>query len=205
MLVVSPNVLHRMTEYDGSAEKLALSFSLSADSPLLPTSGIDFLADTTPENVASALLFAEKESRKSALSAVLCENRLLEAIVLLLRMLGINEPRNAPCTKELPVLLTIAKQYISDNIEHAPTLGELAEYCHISEKQLSRIFLRHEGITAFDFIRLKRAEHARKLVADKSLSLRNISERMRFASEYYFNKFFKENCGLPPGAYRKMI
>ncbi len=205
MLVLPPDVLHRTSDFDVSAEKLALSFSLSADSPLMPVSDIGFSADKTPPDVLSALLFAEKERQSSAFSAVLCENRLLEAIILILRILGINEQKNALSEPEPSPVLTIAKQYISDNIEHSPTLCQAAQYCHISEKQLSRIFMRYEEMTAFDFIRQKRAERARELVSDKSLSLREISERLGFASEYYFNEFFKKNCGLPPGAYRKMI
>ncbi len=205
MLIIFPNVLHRMSDFDASAEKLALSFSLSSDSAILPISDIGFLADKIPSDVLSALSFAEKECRGSAVSAVLCENRLLEAIVLILRILGINEQKNVTSEPETSPVLTIAKQYISDNIDRAPTLGETAQYCHISEKQLSRIFMRYEKMTAFDYIRQKRAERARALVSDKAFSLREISERMSFANEYYFNEFFKKNCGLPPGVYRRMI
>ncbi len=205
MLIILPGVLHRMVHFDPSAEKLALSFSLSADSPLMPPPGVEFLADKTPPDVLAGLAFAGKEHRDSAVSALLCENRLLEVIVLILRLLGMTEQKNANTRQEPSPILAIAKQYISDNIEHGPTLGEVAQYCHISEKQLSRIFLRYENMTAFDFIRLRRAERARELVSDKSLSLRVISERMSFANEYYFNEFFKKSCGLPPGAYRKMI
>ena len=43
-----------------------------------------------------------------------------------------------------------------------------------------------------------------KMLADRSLSLKRISDIMNFNNEYYFNAFFKKWAGMPPGEYRKM-
>lgn len=42
------------------------------------------------------------------------------------------------------------------------------------------------------------------LLADASLSLKQVSMMMNFDNEYYFNAFFKKYSGMPPGEYRKM-
>ena len=39
---------------------------------------------------------------------------------------------------------------------------------------------------------------------ESELSLKEISERLNFANEYYFNTFFKKYSGMTPGEYRKM-
>ena len=40
----------------------------------------------------------------------------------------------------------LAKQYISDNVDSAPSVPEVAAYCHLSCRQLTRLFLQlHKG------------------------------------------------------------
>ena len=42
------------------------------------------------------------------------------------------------------------------------------------------------------------------MVAKSELTFKQISEAMGFASESYFNAFFKKHVGITPGAYKKM-
>ena len=43
-----------------------------------------------------------------------------------------------------------------------------------------------------------------RLISDMTLTLKEISDRMNFNNEYYFNAFFKKHIGMPPGTYKKM-
>jgi AraC-like DNA-binding protein len=99
----------------------------------------------------------------------------------------------------------LAKQYIEDNISHAPDVREVADYCGISTKQLTRLFKKFEDTSPGEYIIGKRVKHIEKLLADPSLSLKQISIIMNFENEYYFNTFFKKHSGMPPGEYRKML
>ena len=98
----------------------------------------------------------------------------------------------------------MATQYIQDNIEQAPTVSEVAAYCGVSERQLSRIFA-GEGQSPAEIIRAQRVRRIEELLADPSLSLKDIGDRMGFSDEYYFNAFFKKYAGMTPGAYRKTM
>ena len=102
-------------------------------------------------------------------------------------------------------VLTIAKQYIADNIERPFLVSDLAGYCYLSTKQLTRIFNEYEGITPGEYIKRERGIAVEKMLAESSFSLKQISEKMNFSNEYYFNEFFKKYSGMPPGEYRKMI
>jgi AraC-like DNA-binding protein len=84
-------------------------------------------------------------------------------------------------------------------------VGEVAKYCYLSTKQLTRIFNVYEGVSPGEYIIKARVAKIKKLISDKSFSLKQISDIMHFNNEYYFNAFFKKHSGLPPGEYRKML
>ena len=129
---------------------------------------------------------------------------MLELIIQILRLL-LSEVPETPVESEGDMRLYLAKQYVSDNICRAISVEELATYCHIGKKQLTRIFLCEEGCTVAEYVRRARCRHIEKLLADPSRTLSGISEEMHFCNEYYFNTFFKRHTGMTPGAYRRSI
>ena len=128
----------------------------------------------------------------------------MEILVCVFRLSGMEEKKNTQKQEE-NVYVSLAKQYIDNNIEMAPSVEEVSEYCYLSTKQLTRIFQRYEDISPGEYIKNRRSLKIEKLLADDSLSLKQISERMNFNNEYYFNSFFKKYSGMPPGEYRKML
>lgn len=101
--------------------------------------------------------------------------------------------------------LSDAKQYINDNIGFNISCTQVAQHCYLSVKQLSRIFVRHEGTTLMKYITKVKTEAAEQLLKDSNISLKEVSEKLGFSNEYYFNTFFKKNSGMSPGDYRKTI
>ncbi len=206
-LLIAPNVQHRALTFDEHTEKLALLFQYVSNPCFfqIPTS-FSHATRPIPAAVKEGLLFAEQESQhKTALAQRLTENRLLEILVLLFRSIGLKENTAVFQSPKIPAVLSLAIRYINDNIDCAPTVNEVANYCRLSERQLSRVFLQYEAKTVFEFIRSRRIERAKELLTDTTLSLSEISESMCFPSEYYFNQFFKSGYGMPPGAYRKTV
>ena len=91
--------------------------------------------------------------------------------------------------QEENVFISLAKRYIDDNIEMAPSVEEVSKYCYLSTKQLTRIFQRHEDISPGEYIKNRRISKIEKLLADDSFSLKQISETMNFNNEYYLSAF----------------
>jgi AraC-like DNA-binding protein len=106
---------------------------------------------------------------------------------------------------EIDLRVAMARQYIADNIELHPTIEEVAAYCYLGTKQLTRMFLCAEGMTLNAYIREQKIAHIRRLLSDSDLPLSEISDRMQFSSEYYFNTYFKSHTGMTPGKYRQMM
>ena len=135
----------------------------------------------------------------------LIANRLLETIILSLREAGAKEHKIEKSNYDEDSRVTLAKQYINDNIEFNLKISDVAAHCYLSTKQLTRIFNEYEDTPPGEYINKKRIELAQKYLNKDSYSIKQISELLNFTNEYYFNSFFKKHTGLPPGKYRKMI
>lgn len=207
-LLLPPYLKHRFIESEAHTVKYSLVFHFTPEQygkTILPDHYAPFFASAT-EEMLSGLHFIHAEfDRHKSISDILIENRVLECIFIYLRLLGLQEETAEPKDSASDVRLQLAKQFVSENIELNLTVENLAQYCHLSSKQLTRIFRQEEQITPLAYIKRQRLFYAKKLLANKTLSLREISEIMHFSSEYYFHTFFKKEEGMPPGAYRKMI
>ncbi len=200
ILFIPPNVHHQATGHQANTKKYAISFNAGNTSHIFsfPISDSSFTFKLS-DLISNGLNFINNEiCNWTQFSQELIENKLFEIIILLFRNIGIfGQQVNTPSIYA-PQLLHMAKQYILDNIELNPAVRDISLYCQISSKQLSRIFFQHENMSLFDYIRTQRIVHAQKLLQDKSLSIKEISEKMGFSSEYYFNKYFKQGYGMPP-------
>jgi AraC family transcriptional regulator len=83
----------------------------------------------------------------------------------------------------------------------APTLSELAAFCSMSPRQLTRGFRASRGCSLGDYISQIRIDTAKRLLAgDESIS--EISERLGFSSLANFSFAFRRGAGVPPRQYR---
>ena len=198
-LIISPNVVHKLISSAPNSEKYSITFNFNTDD--LPP----LFFGKIPERFLDNANFIESEcANKKEISPILIENSILENIITLLRLAGIKEKENTKTNDENSVI-TMAKEYIKDNIQSSPSVKDIASYCYLSEKQLTRIFNKNEGVTPNEYIIKIRILAIEKLLQENTLSLKEISEKMNFSSEYYLNAFFKKNYGMPPGEYRKML
>ena len=207
-LLIPPNKKHQLRQTQAPMRKYGLIFSLN----LSPAGSF---WETLPQRcvckeVPSALwesirmIRAEREHAKQT-SRVLIEGRTLEGVLLLLRTAGAVERKAQQPSSQENDGLEIAKQYIQDNLHTPLQVADVAAYCYVSTKQLTRLFARTESISPAAYIKREKIRYIQALLADASLSIREISERCGFPNEYYFNTFFKRYYGMPPGQYRKMI
>lgn len=203
-LLIPPELKHKMEEFAPDTEKFSLTFSAAHDSLFYGVKTYT-IAKTDAFFSDNFRYILEEKRSPSIFASRLIENRIFELAVRIARLCGIKAP--APIEDEYTDTdsrVSIVKQYINDNIELNLTASDVAAYCYLSTKQLTRIFLASEGQTPTQYIQKQRTKHIEKLLAT-SMPLREISELMNFSSEYHFNAFFKNHAGMPPGTYRKMI
>lgn len=198
-IILFPYVPHRAVRCETNIEKVGITFNFA--------SGIkarSFLSEADSRMLSNLKFVVSEAQNRTEISAFLIENSILEIIVGVFRMMGQKEDPRPPLAQETAVL-NLAKQYINDNIESFPSVSDVAEYCYLSTKQLTRIFNKQIALSPGEYIAKERIARIEKLLIENKLSLREISDRMSFSSEYYFNAFFKKHWGFPPGVYRKMM
>jgi len=206
LLLLPPLLTHRTTASAPGTEKFSIVFTVrkTAKMPLLVSDIKSVVCTQTPPqimNILNDVLCRHKPQNE--LDALLLENRVFEMVITLLRLSNARECTSPVLETDTDLRLTLAKQFIWDNIRLPLTVADIAAYTNLSEKQITRLFLQHDGIPPQKYIHTQRANMLAQLAADDTLSFREIAEQMHFSSEYYFNSFFKKHLGMPPGAYRK--
>ncbi len=95
--------------------------------------------------------------------------------------------------------------HIDLHIEENITLSSLSEISGYSDYYLSRQFKNETGHSIAQYISLKKIEVAKNYIETSDLSIREISEKLSFASETYFSTVFKKITGESPFKYRKNV
>lgn len=100
------------------------------------------------------------------------------------------------------MLLLRAKLFIRDNLERPITLASVADYLHVSERHISRIFAEgiHESFNGY--VRSTRIQHAKYLLKTTDLAIKDIAVKTGFATVHSFTRAFVREAGLPPARYR---
>lgn len=93
--------------------------------------------------------------------------------------------------------------YVNENFSD-PTLSvkKVADLFFYSEKYLSSLFVKNTGVKFTEYLNNLRVSHATTL-ADKKLSITEISARCGFSDPLYFSKVFKKITGKSPSEYVK--
>ena len=81
-------------------------------------------------------------------------------------------------------------------------LNTIAAQLLISPSYLSRNFTKIQGISLTSYLTKCRLENARRLLANTSLSIAEISEKSGYRDLFYFSKRFKNAFGISPSRYR---
>lgn len=100
------------------------------------------------------------------------------------------------------LLVRQAKLFIRDNLGEKLLARHVADYLHISERHLGRIFHSALGETFGSYLRKERVSLAAELLKSCQLSIKEIAERTGFGTVHYFTRVFNEEMGMTPARYR---
>ncbi len=82
---------------------------------------------------------------------------------------------------------------------------ELAMIGKVSYSGLRAAFQKSGQGTVHEHIQRARLDQARLLLADKRLSIKDVSGQLNFSSEFYFSHFFRHHTGMTPTDFRKHL
>ena len=95
------------------------------------------------------------------------------------------------------------EHYVSHHLGERITLKDLSAACHLSERQISRIFEEGFRMKMPDYIHKERVSRAMTLLTSSHYSINEIAVRLGYASQSHFSVAFKKYTGFTPGTFRK--
>ncbi len=205
-IVFIPTQSHRIEYYSSDFLKCSLSFLLGEDEAIyerlvLKNGHPIIFGDAIYESIR---YICEKSRQDTPYYDILLKNRMFEIIHTLAGKMDGKKAKNASLpTEQRDIRLFKAKQFIIDNPHVFIGCEDIAAYCGISSKQLSRIFMREEGMSLLAYIHKCKIDEAERMLAENKFSTREIGENLGFSSVYYFSRFFMKHAGMTPAEYRK--
>ncbi|MGG3839918.1 helix-turn-helix domain-containing protein [Paenibacillus thiaminolyticus] len=85
------------------------------------------------------------------------------------------------------------------------SLNAMADEFEMTSPYISAFFKKYGGRNITEYIAKLRVEEAKQLLADSRLTISDIAQRVGYASDVGFLRFFKKHEGVTPGKYREML
>lgn len=104
-------------------------------------------------------------------------------------------------TKELEAVKKI-KSYIDENFNKSISVKALSDLVLLSNSYLCHLFKKETGKTITAYTELIRIDHAKKLILDTKLHIKEIAYLSGFSDQNYFSRVFKKHTGQSPLAFR---
>jgi AraC-like DNA-binding protein len=107
--------------------------------------------------------------------------------------------------KDLPEPITRALDVLAADPYRDWGARELAAAAGVNYSSFRALFREHMHETVHEHLQQTRLDLAQLLLSDRRLRIKEIAERLHFASEYYFSNFFRKKTGIRPTEFRKHL
>ncbi len=104
---------------------------------------------------------------------------------------------------EIPAQLTALLGWIDRNYMVPLTVEQLAGRNCVSASTLSRLFRTHLGQSPMEYVIRQRMKHARQLLLENKLPIKEIAGRAGYHNALYFSSEFRRVSGLSPREFRR--
>lgn len=102
----------------------------------------------------------------------------------------------------IPAAVSRARDFINQHFLSDIGLNDIVAASGISRTHLCRAFKKHIQSSPMHYALLLRLEYAKDLLLNPQHRLQDVAEQAGFTDEYYFNRCFKREVGISPGAWR---
>ncbi len=111
--------------------------------------------------------------------------------------------RQARLPEHLSREIFSAVQHIADHSHESIEIDDVASHIDKSRSFLTRRFHAEIGKTVNEYIIASKIRDAKRLLRYSDMSFGEIANLLAFSSQAYFQRVFKRETGMTPGAYRK--
>ena len=181
-------------------EKLFFHFSLLNFERYDITAGLDSIYEMEYSGEAY-------EALGQAVSSDNCFDYLRMQSVLLSVLLGFKSRFSLPDKKikRYSPLVEAIIGYVKGDPKITVRTKDISDAFFVSESKIRNDFLRETGIPLGRYVDDMVFMKAKEMLADKSLSLSEISGSLGFCDQFYFSRRFKEKLSMTPTEFRKGV
>lgn len=122
----------------------------------------------------------------------------------IIRLLHTFSIRNQNAEDDVDSLLLAACRWIEQNLSNPIDLRLLEEHLKVSRSTLGRLFRKEKKISPQQYWIRRRLEASEYLLNHSEYSIKEISFRLGYSSQFHFSNEFRRFYGLSPLAYRKL-
>jgi AraC family transcriptional regulator len=95
--------------------------------------------------------------------------------------------------------------YIESHLDQDLSLVKLAAIAQMSPYYFARLFKQSIGAPPHQYLTTCRIEKAKQLLANKDLSILEITQQIGLQSQSHFTNLFRRSVGVTPSAYRERL
>ncbi len=92
--------------------------------------------------------------------------------------------------------------YMQNHYPEEIDLAGLSRELGFSPSYLTKIFNRYKGCSPIKYLTDLRICHARHLLSNTSLSIKEVGEKVGYSDQFHFSKVFRKTVGISPSTYR---
>lgn len=101
------------------------------------------------------------------------------------------------------ILVDKARILFRSNVDKTFSPEQAAEELQVGYSWFRKVFKNYTGLSPGQYFIQLKIEKAKTMLADSTLSIKEIAYTLTFDSSFYFSKVFKEKTGITPTAYRQ--
>ena len=102
-------------------------------------------------------------------------------------------------------IIETAKNYIKENFDQDLSLDDVSSRVDVSPYYFTRLFKEETGETFMEYLTGLRVEHAKELLRDPMMSVKDICAQAGYTDPNYFSRIFKKAEGVTPTEYRAAL
>ncbi|GIP49793.1 AraC family transcriptional regulator [Paenibacillus sp. J53TS2] len=180
---------------------------LRIDKPLVYEWGIDLLARLEERLHSPSLQGYAEPVKRATLYQSIYDCQTLEEIEAAIRRAAAHylELLMERSTDKNARLVQQVCQIIDQTFHEPITIQSLSSQVYLSPNYLRSIFRDKTGMTIHDYLTRIRLEKSKEMLADPSLKVQDIAQKIGYESTSYFISLFLKNQGVTPNEYRKNL
>jgi AraC-like DNA-binding protein len=102
----------------------------------------------------------------------------------------------------LPNSLRLMKEHVTSHIRENVSLSDLCEISGLSKQYVMRLFRKHLGMTATDYIHRTKLSYSLDLLKNTDMTVEEIAYQLGYCGGYYYCRLFKKYLNITPTEYR---